>query len=132
MVRNRPPEDAYPPELKEASAAAGLDVIELRKIYAPKRPGAVAVEAVQNVTFGVRVGEVFGLLGANGAGKTTTMSMVMRATEPTSGQQKGDSTSLQREFSARACSEKAPTLRERSERRSLVQKSAETSGKRPR
>ncbi|KAH8098507.1 ATPase [Aureococcus anophagefferens] len=70
-------------ELKEASAAAGLDVIELRKIYAPKRPGAVAVEAVQNVTFGVRVGEVFGLLGANGAGKTTTMSMVMRATEPT-------------------------------------------------
>ncbi|KAH8064618.1 ATPase [Aureococcus anophagefferens] len=88
MVRNRPPEDAYPPELKEASAAAGLDVLELRKIYAPKRPGAVAVEAVQNVTFGVRVGEVFGLLGANGAGKTTTMSMVMRATEPTSGDAK--------------------------------------------
>merc|ERR1711943_161998 len=51
----------------------------------PKRHGQRAVEAVRGCTFGVRTGEVFGLLGANGAGKTTTMSAVMRAVEPTSG-----------------------------------------------
>jgi ABC-2 type transport system ATP-binding protein len=33
-------------------------------------------DAVKNVTFGVRKGEVFGLLGANGAGKTTTFRMI--------------------------------------------------------
>ncbi|EGB09825.1 hypothetical protein AURANDRAFT_12714, partial [Aureococcus anophagefferens] len=58
---------------------------EVRKIFPPKRLGQRAIEAVQNVTFGVRSGEVFGLLGANGAGKTTTMAVVTRALEPTSG-----------------------------------------------
>lgn len=32
--------------------------------------------AVQDVSFGVDTGEVFGLLGPNGAGKSTTMSMI--------------------------------------------------------
>ena len=33
-------------------------------------------EAVQGISFAVRAGEVFGLLGANGAGKTTTFRML--------------------------------------------------------
>ena len=46
---------------------------------------AKAVEAVQNLTFSVAPGEVFGLLGANGAGKSTSISMIVRAVEPHSG-----------------------------------------------
>jgi ABC-type multidrug transport system ATPase subunit len=32
--------------------------------------------AVDNLSFGVSKGEVFGLLGVNGAGKTTTFKML--------------------------------------------------------
>jgi ABC-2 type transport system ATP-binding protein len=41
--------------------------------------------AVDNLDLEVRVGEVFGLLGANGAGKTTTILMLLGLTERTSG-----------------------------------------------
>ena len=41
--------------------------------------------AVNNVSFDVRRGEVFGLLGANGAGKTTAFRMLCGLLAPTSG-----------------------------------------------
>ncbi|MHB1563001.1 MAG: ATP-binding cassette domain-containing protein [Leptospirillum sp.] len=41
--------------------------------------------AVDNLTFHVRKGEVFGLLGANGAGKTTTFRMLAGLLEPSGG-----------------------------------------------
>ncbi|KAG5487934.1 hypothetical protein LSCM1_08249 [Leishmania martiniquensis] len=41
--------------------------------------------AVQDLTFGVVPGEVFGLLGTNGAGKTTTMSIMCQEFYPTAG-----------------------------------------------
>ncbi|KAG5488176.1 hypothetical protein LSCM4_08155 [Leishmania orientalis] len=41
--------------------------------------------AVQDITFGVVPGEVFGLLGTNGAGKTTTMSILCQEFYPTAG-----------------------------------------------
>lgn len=41
--------------------------------------------AVNNVSFTVGEGEVFGFLGPNGAGKTTTISMLATLLEPTSG-----------------------------------------------
>ena len=41
--------------------------------------------AVDNVTFSVQGGEVFGLLGPNGAGKTTTLRMLGGLIAPTSG-----------------------------------------------
>ena len=41
--------------------------------------------AVNQLTFQIREGEVFGFLGPNGAGKTTTLLMFMGLTEPTSG-----------------------------------------------
>ncbi len=34
------------------------------------------ITAVENVSFEVAAGEVYGLLGPNGAGKTTTLRMV--------------------------------------------------------
>jgi ABC-2 type transport system ATP-binding protein len=42
-------------------------------------------EAVQEVTFEVSKGELFGLLGPNGAGKTTTVKMLSTLLLPTSG-----------------------------------------------
>ena len=41
--------------------------------------------AVRNLTFGVRRGHVFGLLGVNGAGKSTTFKMLTGEFPPTSG-----------------------------------------------
>jgi ABC-2 type transport system ATP-binding protein len=43
------------------------------------------VEAVKDVSFEVRRGEVFGFLGPNGAGKTTTLKMLMGLVTPTRG-----------------------------------------------
>src|SRR3974390_754543 len=41
--------------------------------------------ALDNLTFEVEDGEVFGVLGPNGAGKTTTMKLLMGLIFPTSG-----------------------------------------------
>ena len=42
--------------------------------------------AVDNITFNVEKGEIFGFLGANGAGKTTAMKMLTGLLIPTSGE----------------------------------------------
>jgi ABC-2 type transport system ATP-binding protein len=55
-----------------------LQVDDLRKHYG-------ATEAVAGVSFDVRQGEVFGLLGLNGAGKTTLISMLASLREPSGG-----------------------------------------------
>ena len=39
------------------------------------------VTAVDNLSFEVDKGEIFGLLGVNGAGKTTTFRMIMNLLE---------------------------------------------------
>ncbi len=41
--------------------------------------------AVDNISFDVREGEIFGFLGANGAGKTTAMQMLCGISLPTAG-----------------------------------------------
>ena len=41
--------------------------------------------AVDNISFSINSGEVFGLLGPNGAGKTTTIAMLSTMLKPTSG-----------------------------------------------
>lgn len=43
------------------------------------------VKAVDNLSFTINNGEIFGLLGVNGAGKTTTFRMIMGLLAPTEG-----------------------------------------------
>jgi ABC-2 type transport system ATP-binding protein len=56
-----------------------IETENLTKLYGDK-------SAVEEVTFGVFPGEVFGFLGPNGAGKTTTIKMIVGLLQPTSGQ----------------------------------------------
>jgi ABC-2 type transport system ATP-binding protein len=42
-------------------------------------------KAVDNISFGVKEGEIFGFLGPNGAGKTTTINMLTTLIRPSSG-----------------------------------------------
>ena len=44
-----------------------------------------AFHAVDDISFSVKKGEIFGFLGANGAGKTTAMHMLTGLNQPTSG-----------------------------------------------
>jgi len=41
--------------------------------------------AVDDLTFSIEEGEIFGFLGPNGSGKTTTLLMLLGLTEPTKG-----------------------------------------------
>ena len=41
--------------------------------------------AVDNITFSVKKGEIFGFLGPNGAGKSTTIRMLCGILSPSSG-----------------------------------------------
>jgi ABC-2 type transport system ATP-binding protein len=60
------------------STAPPIDVHNLSKYYG-------SVHAVDDISFSVRRGEIFGLLGHNGAGKTTAIRMMTGRTIPTSG-----------------------------------------------
>jgi len=66
-----------------------LTVKHLTKIF-PVKGGALGkivggVRAVDDVSFQVRTGEVFGLVGESGCGKTTLGRMILRLIEPVSG-----------------------------------------------
>jgi ABC-2 type transport system ATP-binding protein len=71
-----------------STSASRPPVIEARhlgKVFRDfwRRP---KVRAVDDVSFEVYAGEVFGLLGPNGSGKTTTIQMILGLLFPTSGQ----------------------------------------------
>src|SRR5687767_12396032 len=60
------------------SAAAAIDVRNLTRRFG-------AFVAVDQISFDVRPGEIFGFLGSNGAGKSTTIRMLCGLLKPTSG-----------------------------------------------
>ncbi|HEX2736897.1 MAG TPA: ATP-binding cassette domain-containing protein, partial [Acidimicrobiia bacterium] len=47
--------------------------------------GFGSVRAVEDLTFAVEPGQVYGLLGPNGAGKTTTLRVLMGLERPSRG-----------------------------------------------
>jgi len=60
----------------------GVNVIEtknLTKFYGK-------IKGIENLTFSVRKGEIFGFLGPNGAGKTTTIRTLLGYLNPTNGE----------------------------------------------
>jgi ABC-2 type transport system ATP-binding protein len=61
------------------SRAVAIETIKLRKTYG-------ALTAVDDLSFQVHAGEIFGLLGPNGAGKSTTLRILITLLRPTSGQ----------------------------------------------
>ena len=65
-----------------ASKDPGDDVIQLRQLRKVYNGEKVAVD---RITFGLKRGQCFGLLGINGAGKTTTFSMISGENAPTKG-----------------------------------------------
>ncbi len=66
-----------------------IEVEHLRRVYkvtiGALRRTSKEVVAVEDISFQVEPGELFGLLGPNGAGKTTTVKMLTTLLIPTSG-----------------------------------------------
>ncbi len=66
-----------------------IDVQSLKKIFETRRgfwrQKKKSVLAVEDISFSITKGELFGLLGPNGAGKTTTVKMLTTILLPTAG-----------------------------------------------
>ncbi len=60
-------------------ASLSIDVVDMKYTYDGRK------YAVDGITFSVREGEVFGMLGRNGAGKTTTIRILSTLLKRTSG-----------------------------------------------
>ena len=69
---------ASTPATRELSAAPVVDVAHLHKAYG-------TTVAVDDVSFTVGAGEIFGILGRNGAGKTTTVECITGLRTPDRG-----------------------------------------------
>ncbi len=67
-----------------------LEVRNLKKYFPVGKglfvAGGESVKAVDDVSFAIRRGETFGLVGESGCGKTTTGRCILRLIEPTSGE----------------------------------------------
>jgi ABC-2 type transport system ATP-binding protein len=59
-----------------------LHAVEVRDVY----KSYATVQAVDDLSFTVDEGEIFGLLGPNGAGKTTTIRMMLDIIKPSAGE----------------------------------------------
>ena len=63
-----------------------LEAHGLSKTYGPRFPKREAFDALSDMSFEVRPGEIFAFLGPNGAGKTTTINLLLGFLNPTRGE----------------------------------------------
>ena len=63
-----------------------LTVENLNKVYSNKDKNIANIKALNNISFEVNKGEIFGLLGPNGAGKTTFLNILAGTVVKTSGE----------------------------------------------
>ena len=63
-----------------ASANDGLRIQHLTRNFKHRTNGVMT--AVEDLTFGIKPGEVFAVVGPNGAGKSTTISMLRGEIQP--------------------------------------------------
>lgn len=59
-----------------------IEVRELTKVFMSRR---TKITAVDNISFDIYKGEIFGMIGPNGAGKSTTFAMMTTLIKPTGG-----------------------------------------------
>ncbi|MDX8152613.1 ATP-binding cassette domain-containing protein [Patulibacter brassicae] len=84
---------AATPAVRRDTLGEGDNILEVRELVKefPITKGLLvrrrvdAVRAVRGVSFDVRRGETFGLVGESGCGKSTTARMICRLIDPTSG-----------------------------------------------
>jgi ABC-2 type transport system ATP-binding protein len=69
--------------IRQVSKTYPVPLARLKKFF--RRKATNPVEALRNVSFDVREGEIFGLIGRNGAGKTTLTKIIATLVQPTSG-----------------------------------------------
>ncbi|MCR4628427.1 MAG: methionine ABC transporter ATP-binding protein [Clostridium sp.] len=69
-------------------------MIEMTDIVKTFQAGAKQVDAVKNVSFTIKDGEIFGIIGFSGAGKSTLVRCINLLGRPTSGSVKIDGTDL--------------------------------------
>ncbi len=77
-LSSEPGASMAPGSQAEAASGPAVEISHLRKTYGP-------LVAVDDVSFSVAEGEIFGILGPNGAGKTTTVECAVGLRSPDSG-----------------------------------------------
>jgi NitT/TauT family transport system ATP-binding protein len=65
---------------------SGVQRIDVKGLSKSFQLGGTAIEAVRDVSFGVRRGEFVALLGPSGSGKSTILNMIATLVKPSSGQ----------------------------------------------
>uniref|UniRef100_A0AAR2JHU9 ABC transporter domain-containing protein n=1 Tax=Pygocentrus nattereri TaxID=42514 RepID=A0AAR2JHU9_PYGNA len=78
-------EDVLAERQRVDSGAASSDLLQVSQLTKVYQHLNRKVAAVKKLSFGIPVGECFGLLGVNGAGKTTTFKMLTGDVSPTYG-----------------------------------------------
>src|SRR5271170_2181186 len=79
LIRTKAPHSpTAPAQLNETASRQAVEIAHLRKTYG-------TLVAVDDVSFSVAEGEIFGILGPNGAGKTTTVECAVGLRSPDSG-----------------------------------------------